>query len=147
MDNQLHIDPEHVRAEDIDHIRSCDYCRMRFADHIEAHELLAAPKNMQEAILIKSRQLDVQVVAGSNQLSKKLQLFYYSLKVSFATAFALGLLIWNPNLPEPPTLPTVSWESRIPATERIHDKVQTMLHDFSNQLFKTEVPPYDKQEK
>lgn len=149
MDNQLHIKPERFRTEDIEHLRSCEYCRMQFADHIEERELMTAPKNMQAAILQKSRQLDVQVIAGSNQISKKLQLFYYSLKVSFAAAFAMGLLIWNPYLANPPK-PPLSLEFQIPPAVRIRDKTQDLtdiIQNFSNQLFKTEDSSHDKQKK
>ena len=108
MDKQTHINftqdftaPVNLDVSDLEHLASCDYCMEQFADYIEEQELLSAPRYLKEDILKKSRQLDVQIVAKSNQASKKLELFYYALKVGFATVFALVFLIMAPSLAGP----------------------------------------------
>lgn len=156
MNKQTHVNFEQpLTMKELEHLVSCDFCVEQFADYIEEQELIRAPRYLQEEILKRSQQFEVQIVAKSNQASKKLQLFYYSLKVGFAAVFALAFLMAAPALASP------TFHSRIPTaasqhsqeqknTFRIYDgaqKITDRLADFTNQLYKMEVTPHDKQEK
>ncbi|MEG0215809.1 MAG: hypothetical protein RR685_06695, partial [Hungatella sp.] len=88
-----------VSLEELEQLANSDFCMMQFADRLEADGLLTAPKHMHDNIRARSRQLDVQIVAKTNEASKNLQLFYYSLKVGFATVFALSFLLAIPQIP------------------------------------------------
>lgn len=70
-----------------------------YADYLEDKGLLKAPSNLKSSILERSRHLDVQLVAGTNQLSKKTQLFFYGLKVGFAVACSIVAVAAAPGLP------------------------------------------------
>lgn len=91
-----HIEPEtnynRVTKEELQHIASCPYCLEELADFIEKEALISAPKPLKATIMAQSKRLDVQIIAGSNHISKQLQLFYYSLKVGAAVICALFLL-------------------------------------------------------
>lgn len=155
MDKKPHITPEqfllqNMTPDELAHIASCDFCADAFADYVEGHALLAAPKHMQASILARSRQPDVQIIAKSNHASKKLQLFYYSLKVGFATAFALGLLIWSPAISLSLQQPSIPRESLQAPVNAFYDKamqISDKINGFSKQLFQLEESFYDKQEK
>lgn len=96
MDNEQHVNLHLLTAEDLRHLASCDCCAEQLADCLEDHGLLHAPKNMKAEILNKSRQFDIQIVAKSNHASKKMELFYYTLKVGLAAAFAIVVLVLTP---------------------------------------------------
>lgn len=69
----------------------------RFADLLEKQGLLTAPANLKSAVLERSRQADIRVIAGSNHLSKKAELFRYSLKVGLTMACSIALLLVTPD--------------------------------------------------
>lgn len=95
-----HIEPERFRSgltrEEYQHLSACPYCREQFADYIEQQELLTAPVHLKSSVLERCKDLDVRIIAGSNQLSKRLQLFYFSLKVGAAVLCALTMLTLLP---------------------------------------------------
>lgn len=97
-----HIDPERFKSEltleECLHLANCPFCREQFADYIEKMEMIKAPRHLKSSTLERSRDLDIQIVAGSNQLSKRLQLFYFSLKVGAAVLCALTMLTILPGL-------------------------------------------------
>ncbi len=97
-----HIDSkrfkDNLTQEECAHLASCPFCRERFADYIETQELITAPRHLKSDILERSRNLDVQLIAGTNHLSKRLQLFYFSLKVGAAVLCALTMLTILPGL-------------------------------------------------
>ena len=64
----------------------------RFADYLEAQGLMDAPANIKSSILERSRHMDVQIIAGTNHLSKKAELFFYGLKVGFAVACSIAAI-------------------------------------------------------
>lgn len=101
-----HIEPSRfsgrLSPEEMEHLASCPWCRDAFAGFIERQELVRAPASLKASVLERSRGLDVQIIAGSNHLSKKLQMFYYSLKVGAAVLCALALLTIAPNLASDP---------------------------------------------
>ena len=57
--------------------RNCFYAD-RLADMVETQGLIKAPSNLKASILERSRQMDVQLIAHSNRLSKKLELFKFN---------------------------------------------------------------------
>lgn len=155
MDEKQHINlsGDGLRRMDTDaleHIASCSFCADQLAAYVEEHAMLTAPKHMQDSILARSRQLDVLVIASSNRASKKMQLLCYSLKVGFAAAFALGLLLWQPETMQFSLLPPVTLESHESSSRPLYDKAQQItdkINGFSKQLFQSEVTFYDEQEK
>lgn len=150
MDRNDHLHHEPVTTEDLQHLLSCEFCMEQFADHIEAGHMLTAPRNMKAAILERSQKLDVQVIAKSNHASKRLQLFYYSLKVSFAAACALGLLIWSPQLPLIQRTPPAFMEEDSGFSNRLFQRTRSLsdtINELLNKAFQSEVTFYDKQEK
>lgn len=98
---ERHIDPLHfnerLTQEEQEHLRTCRYCLEQLADHVENHELLTAPNDLKLLVMERCKRPDIQIIAGSNHVSKKLQLFYFSLKVSAAILCALTLLVAAPD--------------------------------------------------
>lgn len=99
-----HVDHSRFRQtltlEELEHLADCPRCQEALADSIAASELLSAPRDLKASVLERSRGLDVQLIAGSNQASRRLQLFYYSLKVGAAVLCSLSLLLFTPTLSE-----------------------------------------------
>lgn len=105
-----------ITLSDLEHLAGCDYCIEQFADEVEQQALLHAPRDFKADVLKKSGQIDIRLTAKSHQLSKQLQLFYYSLKVGMAVLGSLALLSVLPRLPQnfaqPPGLfPVSEWET------------------------------------
>lgn len=73
-------------------IQKLKFTSEELADYIERYELITAPKHLKDSILEQSHQPSVQLIVGSNQISKKLQFFYFTLKVSGAVLCALMML-------------------------------------------------------
>lgn len=164
MEPKHHINPQQISMEDLEHLVSCDSCLEEFTGYVEEHELLTAPKHMKELILERSRELDIQIVAKSNLASKKLEFFYYTLKVGFASAVAIAFLVFSPGLTFSELSPSSGFSNGKEFSYRMHhdpmrhDRPSEVLYDkageFTNffnqitsQLFKTEVSPDDEQEK
>ncbi|MDD3414953.1 MAG: hypothetical protein PHY47_13250 [Lachnospiraceae bacterium] len=59
---------------------------------VEDHSMVQAPKNMKEAIIKRSECIEVKVMRKKNEMSKEMQLFFYSFKVVTAVFWALILL-------------------------------------------------------
>ena len=87
-----------LSPEEYSHLAAYPFCCEQFADYIENQELITAPAHLKSSIMERSRDLDVQIVAGSNHLSKRLQLFYFSLKVGAAVLCALTMLTILPGV-------------------------------------------------
>lgn len=143
-----HLDFSKISKNDLEHLSHCDFCIEQLADHIEEQGLLFAPANLKEAILSRSQKADVQLIARTNQTSHRLQLFYYSLKVCFATAFALAFLLCSSdNFFSVPSFPTAQEHHLNPGDWRKAEEkagIKGKLEQFSNQFFQTEVTSYDK---
>lgn len=147
MDNTghptMHLTEEDFRTgltlEQWAHIAQCSRCADLFADYMEAQPLLSAPRDFQESVMKRSRQAGIVMISKTNQISKRLQLFYYSLKVGVAVACALFLLAVIPQtadgLPYGFTLqwqPSHIWEGikpEIPLHRRVQD-ITTDLNDI-----------------
>lgn len=98
-----HIDPgrpvSSLSREELAHLSSCQFCREQIALQAEKQELLTAPARMKSEILSKLNRPEVQIIAKSNRISKKLELFYFSLRVGTAVLCSLALLSFAPALP------------------------------------------------
>ncbi len=158
-----HISPVRLKGNlkgklsdsELKHLAVCPWCREALSEAAAAEtELLTAPRDLKSSILERSRKLDVQIIAGSNHLSKKLQFFYFSLKVGTAVLCSLSLLFLAPNLAED--------SARQAAKELANDQYGQLseqhweyykhieqltgqLHQLSN--FNLEVFRYDKKER
>jgi hypothetical protein len=64
----------------------------KLIQEVENHSMAKAPKNMKEAIIKRSKCFDVKMVRKKYQMSKEMQLFFYSFKVVTAVFWALVLL-------------------------------------------------------
>lgn len=157
-----HISPGRLRGSlkgklsdsELKHLAACPWCREALSEAVAGKELLCAPRDLKSSILERSRKLDVQIIAGSNHLSKRLQFFYFSLKVGTAVLCSLSLLFLAPNLAE--------GSARQAARELAGDRygqfseqrweyykhmeqLTGQLHQLSN--FNLEVFRYDKEER
>lgn len=95
-----------MRAE-YNKIRDLNDYTEQLIRQVEAEGLIQAPAHMKQEILERSRRVDYQVAVTTRQVSKQMQLFFYSLKVGAAVVTALFLLFMVPKeLPyEPPVAP------------------------------------------
>lgn len=142
-----------ITAQMMEHIGSCSYCADLFAEHVEKNNLVSAPRDLKENIMAQSRNLDVRVIAASNQISKRLQLFYYSLKVGAAVLCVLTLLTVTPNLAGHLSPPAGMYEKLNHISQKQIDwsfyenaeQLTERMHQFS--IFNLEVNKNDKKEK
>lgn len=150
-----HIDPINfhgrISEQQLAHLASCPKCSNALAGYVEQQELLKAPPRLKSSIMERSRALDVQIVAGSNHLSAKLQMFYYSLKVAAAVVCSLALLVAVPQLTPKPIhaeIQPVQSES----SEKEHWTYYEAVNNFTEQLnklmnYNTEVFQHDKEKR
>lgn len=145
---------ESLTEEEISHISSCRFCREELTGHVEQYEMLTAPKNLKASILEQSKHLDVQLIAGTNQISKRLQLFYFSLKVSAAILCMLSMLTVAPHFLRQLELGLQEARDSIPAIGQsaenwqYYERVENLtarLYELSNS--NVEEYDYDKKEK
>lgn len=140
-----HIDKERLQdnltGEELAHLADCPFCREALLYHVEQHQLIQAPKHLKASVLTRSRQPDIRFIAGTNQVSRRLQLFYFSLKVSAAVLCALTLLTAAPALSS--RLETRS-DKQLSYYERI-DNLTSQLNRLSNTNL--EEIHYDKEKK
>lgn len=117
-----------------------------FADSLEERGRLKAPANLKASILERSRQPDVQIIAGSNHLSKKMQLLRYSLKISFAAACSIGVIIAMPRLHDRYSISSQALP-KAGAYVQAHEKIQEWngkISQFSKSFFQPEVFSHDE---
>lgn len=128
---------------------SSEFYAEQLAVLVETHGLMAAPANLKSSILARSRQLDVQLFAKSNQLSKKLVLWYYELKVVLAAACCVGVILSAPGMHEQYMLSRNASNHR-PIHMNTYEFIQEFqekVDDFSKRLWEMGGSSYDKQEK
>ncbi len=143
------------------HIGSCNHC----ADRLEAYlseVMLPAPRDLKDNILTATRRPEVQLAIKARETSKRMQLFFYSLKVTTATVAALLMLILTMNAsylpdsgttqPENPGLHEgpFSAEEHFSLSDTLRDKMYKLsdsMQDFSNNIIHMEVTKNDKKEK
>lgn len=116
-----------------------DFYAEQLADLVEGRGLMTAPVNLKDSIMERSRQLDVQVIAKSNTAARKLELFYYGLKITAAVAVSVCFILIAPSLAER-QFPgagqdTVSYsqDDTLPSSVRvpIHERFSSRLKDLS----------------
>ncbi len=73
-----------------------EYQAERLANLVESKGLMTAPANLKSAILKRSRQMDVQMIAEANHLGRQAELFFYGLKVGAAVVCSIGLILAAP---------------------------------------------------
>lgn len=84
---------------ELSHLRACRFCQMRIAARAEL-EPLHAPARMKSEIMEKLNRPGVKLAAQSCRLSRRLEFFYYSLRVGAAVLCSLTLLsVVSPALP------------------------------------------------
>lgn len=142
-----HIDPKRpvssLSRKELAHLSSCRFCRQQMALQAEKQELLAAPARMKSEILSQINRPDVQIIAKSNRLSKKLELFYFSLRVGTAVLCSLALLSFAPALSGPvQNLKEVRQEEKGTVW-----KASSYFTEQINRLLNLEVFKYDKKER
>ena len=100
---------------------------------VESEGLIKAPVHMKAEILERSQRPDYQIALQTRQISKKMQFFFYSLKVGAAVVTALLLLFMIPKeIPQ-----NDGFFERDPAQEReasIGEKFNEGLRDFNQML-------------
>lgn len=138
----------------LEHIGTCNFC----ADQLEVHmasDMLPAPRNFKDDLLTATKRPEIQLARRAQETSKKMQLFFYSLKVGTAAAGAILLLFLTMYLPDtqdmPKEQPTVKWnDSSFSLTDMLRDNMYKMsdnMLDFSNNIINMEVFKNDKKEK
>lgn len=142
------MEKRQLPQEELEKIAADDYSAYAFATKLENEGLIKAPGNLKESILLQSQSPLASAEQTLYKTSKKLELIYYSLKVSFAVLSALFFLfagglvqdLAQPSVPSPqPTEAT--WAQRL-SEHSYHagEKLKT----FSENLFALEVFDYDK---
>ncbi len=115
-----------------------DYELLRFIQCVEENDMIKAPIQMKEEILKKSKSPVIRIAVESKKVSKKVQLFWYSLKISAAVAIALTLLIFI-SIPANivPSVKTGPVKKEWNITEKIYDRstqVTNILGKFSDKI-------------
>ena len=125
-----------------------DYRDCMFAARMEQEGLLKAPENLKESILLQSQSPAVLAERTLYQTSKRLSLFYYSLKVSFAVLsmlfflFAGNFFLDLTRSPVPSSPPAqTTWAQQLSQQAR---NAGEKLQNFSENLMTLEVFDYDK---
>lgn len=136
-----------------------DFYAERLADIVERQGLMTAPINLKTSIMERSRQLDVQVIAKTNLASKKLELFYYGLKLGTAVAVSVCFIMIAPVLAErqyggpKENISSYSQDYGQPGAEHIpiHERFSSRLKNISgmaqeifNESLNMEVFSHDK---
>ena len=115
-----------------------DYELLQFIQCVEENDMIKAPIQMKEEILKKSKSPVIRIAVESKKVSKKVQLFWYSLKISAAVAIALTLLIFI-SIPANfvPSVKTGPVNKEWNITEKIYDRstqVTNILGKFSDKI-------------
>lgn len=148
---QNHTFRPEEQMEFLSHISSCTHCSDQLASHMNG-QLMEAPRRMKETLLAKAQSPEVQLVVKSKEVSKKIELLWYSLKVGAATVGALLLLattIQFGNLGENTWEPPIKQEHEIPVEEEQDtdlsftsklrdnaDKLSNQMQNFTNNILK-----------
>lgn len=135
--------------EQLEKIASDDYSACEFASRLEQQGLIHAPRNLKESILLQSQTPAFSAECIIHQTSRRLNLFLYSLKVSFAVISALFLLFAGSmtlelthspaSSPQPPAERTFARQ-----LSQHSNEAGKMLRTFSEKLTTWEVFDYDK---
>ncbi|MDO5418070.1 MAG: hypothetical protein Q4F29_12780 [Lachnospiraceae bacterium] len=165
--------PNEISIDELASLCQQDDWLEQFIRDTEQNHLLSAPAHMQEETLERlehrSALLDIQTlrrpsIPSGKESSKRMQLFRYSLRVSFAAAGAILFLFVTPTLFDSPGAvaygrPLTEDASRWPSVHRVYESlpsaddfiqndrpfrntlrdtlqsVSDSIYDFSNELF------------
>ncbi len=122
-----------IYLETLEEIAESDDLLNAFADETLRHYGLTAPHDFADSVMKKSRTLNIQAVAKTNQASRKLQLLIYGLRVGVAVAGALVLLFALPPWSEPHS-PSERTRIETQIASRSHF-ISDSLTDFSYEIF------------
>lgn len=118
-----------------EHIGSCPVCAALFAGSFTEGALPAVPRGFSEMVLRK---------ADIREADRKKQLFFYSLRVSFAACIAIAILcsgafsrLANSAMTKPIQPPDIQFV----------DNINVSLQDFSQRLLNLEVFSHEKEKK
>lgn len=136
------------------HISECDYCSEKLAGFMEK-AIIPVPPDMKKNILTASKRVDVQIVKNAKEMTNRMQLFLYSLKVGAATVGAFIILLFFMNVYSfssgPGAIETdiknQSKSNTFSLTNLIRERTDTLsdnLFNFSNEIIKMEDNNHDK---
>lgn len=151
-------------SAELEHLFSCPFCQTQLTEYVEKEELVMAPAHLKAEILSRCRQTSQKPAVRSavpevsrpvpRPLTKRMELFFYSLRVGAAVACSLILLAFMPALSgradrmaeaaDKFPAPYIRHDIRItePLKERVSDFTEQL-----NRLMNLEVFRYDKKEK
>ena len=121
-----------MRAE-CNKIRDLDDYTEQLIRQVEAEGLIQAPVHMKQEILERSRRVDYQVAVATRQVSKQMQLFFYSLKVGAAVVTALFLLFMVPK-EIPQAEPMVPKEAARQQEETLNRRLNNGMQEMNRML-------------
>lgn len=118
-----------------------DYELLQLLDMVEQNEMLQAPSRMKDEIIKQSQKPSVALEITGKKVSKQVQLFWYSLRVSAAVAGALVCLLVlslpsdfiTSHIPEQPKTKT-EWD----ITNKLYqgsNKVTSYLDEITSSIF------------
>ncbi len=138
----------------LEHICSCNFCSEVFADSMKEN-LIKAPIDLKANLLRAVRQPEARLAKHAREVSKRMQLFLYSLKVGTAMAGALLILFLTITLGNKHTVPQSDLRQNKPGitvslTASIRDNMDSLnnsLLKFSDNIMNTEVNDDEEKEK
>jgi len=127
-----------VQLSFLEHISQCDYCSEKLAYFIEP-VTVSAPVDLKKNIIASSKRFDVQVIKNAKEMTKRMQLVLYSLKVGAATVGAFIVLLLFINFTNA-TKGTKSLDINLNKTKQSSDfsitnVLKNSTDSWSNQLF------------
>lgn len=130
--------------EVLEHIASCDYCTVMYADSIEEKDIIPPPHYLKTKIMAQiHKENTVVTFIHKKNSSIKQQLFLYSLKVGLAACVTL-FLIFSGMFQKDYTIEA----KKTPDFQRnTIDDVNDSLYDFSNKIINMEGNYYDQEKK
>lgn len=143
------------KEEFLEHICSCNHCSDQLAAFM-AEDLIPAPRDMKANILRATKRPEIQIAVKSREVSKRIQLLLYSLKVGTAAVAAIALLLLSMNFQNVISdaksfnYSSISREDKTPLTDTIRENMNNIsknILDFSNNIIKMEVTENDPKEK
>lgn len=142
-------------AELYGHISTCTYCAERFANVME-QSIQMPPAYLHEEILERSKKIDMQMAITVKKTSKRMRLFWYSLKIGFAVMASMMLLFATTSIQTTIIQPAqeISFEKTkgTSVTEKINErgyKITDSLNAFSRNIltYEAEEENYDTKKK
>lgn len=132
------ITEENQSIKELQSITDSDFKLELFADRIEADFMVPAPRDFRESVMKAALRPEVQIEKKTRELSRKVQLLLYSLKVGTAVAGALFLLSIAPDFShEVP--PSVFSQEAMPRDsswklKRANDRLSGYIRQFSDDI-------------